>query len=213
MILYHFVTSPFSRRVRLALAHKGLAAELRDARTDPEHMAEVRRLNPMHTVPVLVDSEHVVIDSTAICHYLERKQPEPPLWPAGLVGAEAFRIAALADAVCGILSDLGMRYLLLHEHDNFPKVRANMVGRVQRCLDRLAEEVDTRGSSSVLCGDSWSAADIAVFTMVVWLEGMPARASTFPPIKATLALGWSLPRALTKWADRHRQRPDVLALG
>ena len=83
MILYHFPTSPFARRVRLALAHKKLSAELRDARAVPEHRAEVNRLNPLHTVPVLVDEGTVVVDSTAICHYLERKFPDPPLWPAG----------------------------------------------------------------------------------------------------------------------------------
>src|SRR6185295_14845026 len=91
MILYHFPTSPFARRVRLALSMKGLSAELRDARTNPEHAGELRRLNPAHTVPVLVDDDHVVTDSMAICHYLDRKFPDPPLWPfRGVEAAAAF---------------------------------------------------------------------------------------------------------------------------
>src|SRR4051812_40605674 len=114
MILYHFTTSPYARRVRLALAHKGLSAELRDARANPAYLLEVQRLNPFHTVPVLVDGDRVVVAPPAICHYWDRKQPTPPLWPAGLAGAEAFEWAALSDSVINVLADLGMRYAALH---------------------------------------------------------------------------------------------------
>jgi len=214
MILYHFATSPFARRVRLMLAHKRMTAELRDARASHEHTDAMHQLNPFHTVPVLVDGEHVVFDSGAIAHYLDRKQPEPPLWPPGLVGAEAFRLAALADGVIIILSDLGMRYAPLHDHTNFPIVRTVMVGRVQRALDQLATEVTARGlDSGPLVGDSWGAADIAVYTMVAWLEGLPLRATTFPPVRGVVSLGWVVPPELSTWADQHRQRTDVLALG
>lgn len=214
MILYHFATSPFARRVRLMLAHKRLSAELRDARASHEHTDAMHRLSPFHTVPVLIDDEHVVFDSTAIAHYLDRKQPEPPLWPLGLVGAEAFRLAALTDGVIDILTDLGIRYAPLHEHTNFPIVRTIMVGRVQRALDLLATEVSSRGlEAGPLCGDSWGAADIAVYTMVAWLEALPLRAATFPPVRGVVGLGWALPIELSTWADQHRQRTDVLALG
>lgn len=214
MLLYHFPTSPFSRRVRLALALKGLSAELRDARANPEYTADVQRLNPMHTVPVLVDAERVIADSTAICHYLDRKYPEPPLWPSGVAGAEAFELAALTDSAIQVLTDLGMRYHVLHDHPSFEQVRSNHVGRAQRALDVVAEKVSARGlASGPLCGAAWSGADIAVFSTVAWLEGLPKRAPTFAPAQQVVNLGWSLPAALSSWADQHRQRPDVLALG
>jgi glutathione S-transferase len=213
LILYHFPTSPFARRVRLVLALKGLSAELRDARAVPEHRAELHRLNPLHTVPVLIDGERVVCDSTAICHYLERKHPEPPLWPAGVVGAEAFELTALADAATTVLSDCGMRYYPLHADANFGAVREAMVGRAQRALDALARRVTLRELGRPLCGDAWSAADIAVFCLVTWLEGLPGRAAHFPPAGNVVSLGWSLPPALSAWADQHRSRPDVVALG
>src|SRR5580692_1629886 len=53
--LYHFRLSPYSRRARLALAHKGLDCELRDARENPALLEEARALVPFRTVPVLVD--------------------------------------------------------------------------------------------------------------------------------------------------------------
>jgi glutathione S-transferase len=194
MILYHFSTSPFARRVRLVLAHKGLTAELRDSRTQPEHLPQLHALSPMHTVPVLVDGERCVVDSTAIVHYLDRKQPEPRLFPAGLDGALAFELAALA------------------EHATFPKVRAEMVGRAQRSLQRISDLVEARGAPPVLCGETWSWADMVVLTLVSWLEGLPVRAQTLTAPRQIASLGWQLPAALSRWADQHRGRPDVLAL-
>jgi glutathione S-transferase len=168
----------------------------------------------MHTVPVLVDEEDdvVVFESTAICHYLDRKFPDPPLWPAGMAGAEAFQITALADAVSNILSDCGMRYHALHAHSAFPEVQASMVGRAQRALDELARRAAARPAGAPLCGDFWSGADMAVYCLVVWLEGLPGRAANFPPAGWVAELGWSIPPPLTRWADQHRSRPDVLAL-
>jgi glutathione S-transferase len=213
MILYHFTTSPFARRVRLALAHKGLQAELRDARADPSYMAEMHGLNPLHTVPVLKDGERVVSDSMAICHYLDAKFPHPPLWPTGLAGAAAAELIILADSAANILIDLGMRYHSLYDHPNFPAVREQMVGRAQRALDLLAEKVAVRGMAAPLCGDNWSIADIAIYTSTTWLAGLPARAVTQPVPKRIVELSWSLPTALTTWAAQHGNRPDVLALG
>lgn len=212
MILYHFATSPYARRVRLALAHKGLSAELRDARAQPEYARELPAINPLRMVPVLVDGARTIVDSTAICHYLERKVPDPPLFPPGLEGAAAFEIAALADGATTLIIDLGMRYHALHDHPGFPSVREQLLGRAQGALNALADRV--RASvSTYLCGDSWSFADMAVYTTVAWLEGLPARAAAFAAAKQMLELGWTLPQELGAWAALHRTRADVSALG
>lgn len=213
MILYHFPTSAFARRVRLTLALKGIDAELRDARADDAHLQELRRLNPFHTVPVLVDGERVVCDSTAICNYLDRKVATPPLWPEGVLGAEAFEVATATTNVIHILADLGMRYAPLHGDASYPAVREALVARVQRGLDHLASIVEARaGVSSFVVGDAWSGGDIALYTMVAWLEGLGPRAATFPPAKRVAELGWTLSPTLTTWAARHRNRPDVRSL-
>lgn len=213
MILYHFSTSPFARRVRLVLAHKRLDAELRDPRAQPEHMPELLAHSPMHTVPVLVDGERTIADSTAIVHYLERKHPEPPVFPAGQAGALAFELAALADSSLNVIVDLGARYYALHDHARFEQVRANMIGRAQRALQRLTELVLARGNGVPLCGSEWSWADIVVFTTVAWLEGLPIRAATQPAPRQIVSLGWTLPKELSEWADQHRARADIVALG
>jgi glutathione S-transferase len=201
MILYHFSTSPFARRVRLALAYKGLSAELRDARANPAYLAEVQALSPVHTVPVLVDGERVLTDSMAICQHLDRKVPEPSLF------AHAdFEIVSMVDTAIGILVDLGMRYHALHDHPEFKAVRDEYVGRSQRVFDRLATLMPARE-------DRWGFTEMAVYTMVAWLEGLPARGAVFAPAKQVAELGFRVPEALSQWAARHRQRPDVIALG
>jgi glutathione S-transferase len=166
----------------------------------------------LHTVPLLVDEGRVVADSTAILYYLDRKVPAPPLWPAGMDGAEAFEFVALCDSVITPLSDLGMRYSALHDHGSFGTVRTEYVGRVQRALGRLAEKVTERRESPGLCGGQWSAADIAVCTLVIWLEALPIRAATFPPAKNVVSLGWTVPPELAAWAAERRKRHDVAAL-
>lgn len=213
LILYHFAVSPFSRRVRLALSHKGLAAELREPRAMPEYAPVLQALNPLHTAPVLVDGEHVVADSSVIVHYLDRKYPERPLFPQGLEGANAIGIATLTDAVLNILVDLGIRVYPLHEHANFAGVRTQLVGRAQRALDALARKAEAAGPQGYLCGDAWTAADMVLYTAVAWLEGLPARAEVAPVPRQVLALGFTLPQALSRWADAHRTRPEIVALG
>ncbi len=77
--LYHLWLSPFSRKVRLALAEKHLEAELV---SEPvwERRSEFLALNPAGTVPVLIDEDGTTVaDSQPICEYLEDCWPDRPL--------------------------------------------------------------------------------------------------------------------------------------
>jgi glutathione S-transferase len=47
----------------------------------PKH-PEVLRINPKRQVPVLVDGDLEIFDSTQIFEYFETLRPEPALWPA-----------------------------------------------------------------------------------------------------------------------------------
>ncbi|MBL8674887.1 MAG: glutathione S-transferase family protein, partial [Rhodospirillales bacterium] len=48
---------------------------------EPNH-PEGARVNPKRQVPVLVDGDLEIFDSTRIFEYLEDLEPEPPIWPA-----------------------------------------------------------------------------------------------------------------------------------
>jgi glutathione S-transferase len=77
--------SPFSWRIRYALAHKGLDPEVRPTRfADVER---IRALSGQELVPILEDGDHVVYDSWAIASHLENRFPDRP----SLFGSEIGR--------------------------------------------------------------------------------------------------------------------------
>ncbi len=68
--LFHLPVCPFSRKVRLALRELVLAAELEEVepwKREPAFLA----LNPAAEVPVLQHDSRVIVDSQAICEYLD----------------------------------------------------------------------------------------------------------------------------------------------
>lgn len=99
MKLYTFFRSSAAYRVRIALNLKHLDWEHRGVhlRRDEQRRPEYRALNPQGLVPTLVDGEHVLTQSLAICEYLEERHPEPPLLPRS--PADRARVRALAYVV------------------------------------------------------------------------------------------------------------------
>ncbi len=78
-LLYHLPLSPFSRKVRLVLAEKRLAFEMR-VEKPWERRPEYLELNPSGSVPTLVEENGLAIpDSSVICEYLEEAYPDTPL--------------------------------------------------------------------------------------------------------------------------------------
>jgi glutathione S-transferase len=76
----------FGAKSEIALREKGIAFELTMVAFDQQHGYEpkhpdVLRVNPRRQVPVLVDADVEIFDSTQIFEYLEDKWPHPPLWP------------------------------------------------------------------------------------------------------------------------------------
>ena len=209
-VLYHFRASPYSRRARLAIAAKKLDVELRDARENPELLEESRRRSPLKTVPVLIEDDRVIGDSTAITHYLDRVHTEAPLlWPAGAEDAAVvFETAALVDVGLSSLIELGNRYYPLRDSPAWPAIRDEMMSRAQRALDGLGDLAASLGRTTI-ARSGWSAADIWLFTATAWLEALPERAKTAPIPAQLVSLGYRIPPALSRWADAHRDRADV----
>jgi len=87
MKLYSGPLSMFGAKAEIALHEKGIDFELVmvpfEMKTlyQPKH-PEVARINPKQQVPVLVDGDLEIFDSTQIFEYLETVKPEPALWPA-----------------------------------------------------------------------------------------------------------------------------------
>ncbi len=97
MKLWSGTLSPFSAKVRIALAEKGIEAEIAEipwSRANlwgpkPQAFLDV---SPKGEVPVLEDQGLAIVDSTVINEYLEDAYPEVPLMPADPAGRAACRM-------------------------------------------------------------------------------------------------------------------------
>ena len=105
LTIYSGPLSMFGAKVEMAAHEKGLEFDLVMVSFDfargyaPKH-PEVLRINPKQQVPVLIDGDVEVFDSTQIFEYLEDRWPKPPLWPQSVSGrAEARRLEHSSDEV------------------------------------------------------------------------------------------------------------------
>lgn len=197
LVLYRAPFSTNVERVALALAHKGLAA--RSVTIDYRDRSEVERISGQPLVPVLVDGDVVVHDSTRILEYLEESHPERPLFPAHAARRAEMTIfidwfnevwKAAPNAIESELSGASPRRERL----------AELQALLQRRVDLFAALLADR---DYLLGDSLSAADCAVFPFLKYARGRdPADDELFHRIlerHQTLA-----PRhaALSRWIGR-----------
>lgn len=170
--LYQFPLCPFSRKVRIMLAEKGVGYELR--REYPwERRDELSALNPAGQVPVLHDPERGVTlsDSRAICEYLEETGERAPLLNAHAAGrAEIRRLVALfdenfhRDVTAPLLYERMTKRLVLRQSPDSRVLREAMK-LAHGHLDYLDWLVDNRawlGGATMSLADLAAAAQISV---------------------------------------------------
>jgi stringent starvation protein A len=91
MTLFSGDSDPYSHRVRIVLAEKGINVDIItvEAGNLPEDLID---LNPYNSVPTLVDRELVLYGSTVIMEYLDERFPHPPLMPVDPVSRATNRL-------------------------------------------------------------------------------------------------------------------------
>src|SRR5215470_1059482 len=204
MKLYSGPLSLFSRKVEIALHEKGLIFEremvpFSQAKGyQPKHPAVIAA-NPKLQVPVLVDGDLVLFDSTLIFEYLEDAYPEPPLFPDGAPErARCRRLDLTADEIL-------LPHIRAFMHRSEPPNPDSERRRVQeagaeaaavelrRHYDKLQAEL---GMRDFFCGRP-SFADIALFMSVLFiqrlkgpgLDGYPGLAAWYGRLMARPAFG------------------------
>lgn len=81
--VYGVNASPFVRKVRIALAEKGIAYDLEPVIPVPGMRPEgYLKLSPLGKVPAFQDGSVTLADSSVIIAYLERTKPMPALYPS-----------------------------------------------------------------------------------------------------------------------------------
>ncbi|MGQ0835998.1 MAG: glutathione S-transferase family protein [Gammaproteobacteria bacterium] len=193
LTLYENAFSPFARKVRMALEHRGLDFEAIDGlRTDSQ--AALAKVNARREVPVLVDGDITVINSSHILQYLEEAYPQNPLLPTSLAArVRARHWERISDTLLdGILLSVSI-WLWAERADKRPPT---MEERARSDLDSIyaALEKELAAAGDFIVG-SLSIADLALF----------------PHLRSVKSLGFPIDRAkyplLTQWLDRMESLP------
>src|SRR5262249_28732264 len=174
--LYSGPLSLFARKVEIALAEKGLAYEremvafTQATGYSPKHPA-VLAANPKSQVPVLVDGDLTLFDSTLIFEYLEDAYPKPALWPADPKARARGRLVELtADEV---LLPLVARFMHRSEPPDSDAQRrerrdAEATLAESALTARYGQIAEQLKGKEYFCGTVFSYADIAMFMMLFW---------------------------------------------
>ncbi|MBC7986026.1 MAG: glutathione S-transferase family protein [Sphingomonadaceae bacterium] len=143
--------SPYVRKVTACLALKGLAYEI-DPITPFFGGDEFARLSPLRRIPVLVDGDLVLNDSTVICAWLDEQFPEPPLLPAAPADrARARWLEEYADTRLGEVLIWGLFYqkvvhpIVWGEPGNEARIAKTLAEDAPAALDYLEGELPAGG--------------------------------------------------------------------
>ena len=147
--------SPYARKVRAALAEKGIPFELQ-TEVPWNSATQTPAYNPLEKVPVLVLPDgRGVYESRFILEWLEAKHPEPPLLPADTDGVLAARqVEVIADGICDALVLLFWERHREEEHRSAP-----WMARQRRTVDgglRALSAMRKRGTAGA--AGSWAGA-------------------------------------------------------
>lgn len=159
--------SPYVRKVLACIALKGLDYEI-DPITAFFGNEEFERLSPLRRIPVLVDGDLALSDSSAICAYLDEAYPGHPLFPADVKDrARARWLEEYADTRLGDVFIWGLFYpqyvhpIIWSEPGDAARIEETLAEDVPREMDYLETQLSESG---FLFGADIGLADIAIAT-------------------------------------------------
>lgn len=220
MKLYCGPLSLFSRKVEIALHEKGLAFERvmvhfnQTVGYSPKH-PDVLAANPQGQVPVLVDGDLTLYDSTVIVEYLEDAYPNPALLPRTAAQRAQCRLLELyADEVMLV----PLRALM---HRTGPRDSDPLGWSAAEYKAKAAEEtiagqlswLQTVLGAKAFMGAAFGIADIALFMSVLYtqrlggpaIHGYPGLHAWFERLRARAA--FSRIEQEVMHADRELSQP------
>ncbi|OYW35132.1 MAG: glutathione S-transferase [Brevundimonas sp. 12-68-7] len=162
MKLYIAPPSPFARKCRIVVREKGLADRVEDVVVNPYESPEaLLAVKPIAQVPALLtDEDEAILDSPAICEWLDRHGSGHVLLPVD--GPERWRIKRVEGLASAVL-EMGVKLVLEKrrpESERSPSWMARWTENMGRALDALeaadvaAEPLDM-GVITAGCAVTW----------------------------------------------------------
>tara|TARA_B100001115_G_C15786858_1_gene387588 strand:- start:436 stop:1047 length:612 start_codon:yes stop_codon:yes gene_type:complete len=177
MKLYNNEMANSPRKVRMFIAEKNISdIEIIniDLMSGEHKMPEYRAIAPNSRIPALqLDDGNVILESTAICRYLESLYPEPNLF-----GGSSMEIASIemwqARIYNELMIPLAMAFRHLHpgmakmetQNKDFGETQKNIGVKSLKYFDAVLSE------SEFVAGDRYTFADIQMITTTDFFIGL-----------------------------------------
>ncbi len=191
IILHSYRRCPFAIRVRMTLHEKQIPHQIIE-----EDLSELSptllALHPEGRVPLLIDGDHVIYESSVITEYLDEKFPTPRLMPKS--PELRARVRLLTHGCNQIFKPDLDRFKYDWRHSN-PEEQSQIVRAIHAHLDTLEK---TLGDQDFLLGQKISLADIHFFPFFRQLTRCTSPA--FPELEKRVRL--------QAWLTRLTSRPS-----
>lgn len=206
-VLFGAPISPFVRKVRVVLAEKNIAYELKPlfpGSDDPEFLA----LSPFGKIPAFRDDAVGLADSSVICAYLEKRYPIPALLPADPAAyATALWFEEYADSKLFHICTEGVFFerIVKGRMRGVPADEGTVAAALQQ-LPLACGYLELQLGAGVLGGDALTLGDIAVAVQFVNLQygGEQIDAAAFPKLAQFLARTLARPSFADCLADERK---------
>lgn len=185
MILIGLYDSPFTRRVAIALALRGIAFEHR-AWSVGADFDRIREYSPLGRVPVLVlDDGEVLVESSSILDWIEHETAGDPLLPAGgRDRREAMRLIGLASGAADRAVAMVLERIFHPREARSQALLDRSLKQIEGAYDALDAACAAR-AGQWLVGDAMTLADITVACYVTHgRAAAPVDLSRWPALAA-----------------------------
>jgi maleylacetoacetate isomerase len=193
VLLYSYWRSSSAYRVRIALNLKGIeylqksVHLVRDG--GEQHAPGYRAINPMGLVPALVHGDRTIVQSMAICEYLEEVFPAQPLLPEDPAGRA--RVRSIAQSIASEiqpLNNLGViNYLRNGMHQDADAVSSWYTHWITRGFSAVESWLSAPESGLYCHGDVPTLADCFLVPQVYNAERFACDLEPFPMIRRIAA--------------------------
>ena len=193
LLLYSYWRSSSAYRVRIALNLKGIPYRQEFVHLvragGEQHKIEYREVNPLGLVPALVHEDQTIVQSIAICEFLEETFTDIPLLPAN--PAARARVRTIAQSITSEIQPLNnlavMHYLKNEMRQDDAAVKTwydHWIARGFSAVESWLSAVD----SGLFChGDSPTLADCFLVPQVYNAERFSCDLEPYPNIRRITA--------------------------
>ena len=193
LLLYSYWRSSSAYRVRIALNLKGIQYRQKYVHLVREggeqHRIEYREVNPLGLVPALVHENQTIVQSMAICEYLEETFTDIPLLPANPTARA--RVRTIAQSITSEIQPLNnlavMHYLKNEMHQDDAAIKAWYAHWITRGFSALESWLSTPDSGLYCHGDTPSLADCFLVPQVYNAERFSCDLELYPNIRRITA--------------------------